>query len=191
MTSSDFYEMIAQSPVIAAVKDEAGLHRALASDVQVVFVLFGTVCSVSSLVSSIKDAGRVAMVHVDLVAGLSNSQEVAVDFIREHTAADGIISTRQPFIRRARERGLLSIQRFFVLDSLSLDNIRRPRDRCAEPDLIEILPGLMPKIIRRVVRDAAQPVIAGGLITDKEDVMAALSAGALAVSSTNESVWFL
>lgn len=191
MTPSAFQEMIAQSPVIAAVKDETGLQRALSSGVQVIFVLFGTVCSIPSLVASIKEAGRIAVVHVDLVAGLSNSQEVTVDFIREHTAADGIISTRQPFIRRAKERGLLSIQRFFVLDSLSLDSIRRPRDRCAEPDLIEILPGLMPKIIRRIVRDASQPVIAGGLITDKEDVMAALSAGAVAVSSTREAVWFL
>ncbi|MEG2499451.1 MAG: glycerol-3-phosphate responsive antiterminator, partial [Oscillospiraceae bacterium] len=32
-------------------------------------------------------------------------------------------------------------------------------------------------------------IIAGGLITDKEDVMNALSAGAVAVSSTNSAVW--
>lgn len=33
------------------------------------------------------------------------------------------------------------------------------------------------------------PIIAGGLISDKESVMAALSAGAIAVSSTNHGVW--
>ena len=33
------------------------------------------------------------------------------------------------------------------------------------------------------------PIIAGGLISDKESVMAALSAGAIAVSSTNHEVW--
>ena len=34
-------------------------------------------------------------------------------------------------------------------------------------------------------------MIAGGLITEKEDVIAALSAGAIAVSSTNQDVWNL
>ncbi len=33
------------------------------------------------------------------------------------------------------------------------------------------------------------PIIAGGLISDKESVVAALSAGAIAVSSTNHGVW--
>ena len=35
------------------------------------------------------------------------------------------------------------------------------------------------------------PVIAGGLISDKEDVMGALGAGAAAVSTTNQKVWEL
>ena len=43
----------------------------------------------------------------------------------------------------------------------------------------------MPKVIRRVCRLVRVPVIAGGLISDKEDVMAALSAGAISVSTTN------
>jgi glycerol uptake operon antiterminator len=33
------------------------------------------------------------------------------------------------------------------------------------------------------------PVIAGGLISDKEDIISALGAGAIAVSSTNPAVW--
>ncbi|MEG1720939.1 MAG: glycerol-3-phosphate responsive antiterminator, partial [Pseudoflavonifractor sp.] len=36
-----------------------------------------------------------------------------------------------------------------------------------------------------------KPIIAGGLIADKEDVTSALSAGAIAVSSTNREIWFL
>ena len=35
------------------------------------------------------------------------------------------------------------------------------------------------------------PVIAGGLITDKEDIMDALGAGAVSISTTNQSVWFM
>ena len=59
------------------------------------------------------------------------------------------------------------------------------------PDVIEVLPGLMPKAIRRLVSYTSVPVIAGGLIGDREDVISMLSAGALAISSTNEDIWFL
>lgn len=54
---------------------------------------------------------------------------------------------------------------------------------------MEVLPGLMPKIIRQLCRTTGKPVIAGGLISDKEDVTGALGAGAVAVSSTNPAVW--
>ena len=56
-------------------------------------------------------------------------------------------------------------------------------------DLIEVLPGIMPKIIKHIAGRAAVPVIAGGLISEKEDVMRALDAGAIAISTTNQAVW--
>lgn len=62
--------------------------------------------------------------------------------------------------------------------------------RC-DPDFIEILPALMPKVISRICDLSPVPVIAGGLISDKEDVMQMIQAGAISISSTNEKVWFL
>ena len=49
----------------------------------------------------------------------------------------------------------------------------------------------MPKIIRKITASCRLPVIAGGLITDKEDILLALQNGATAVSSTNRTVWSL
>jgi glycerol uptake operon antiterminator len=48
----------------------------------------------------------------------------------------------------------------------------------------------MPKIVKRCVSDTGIPVITGGLILDKDDVVSALGAGATAVSTTNEDLWF-
>ena len=59
------------------------------------------------------------------------------------------------------------------------------------PDVVEVLPGLMPKILKQICKTSKVPVIAGGLISDKEDVMGALGAGAAAVSTTNQKVWEL
>ena len=57
------------------------------------------------------------------------------------------------------------------------------------PDTLEILPGLMPGIIRRLCATVPVPIIAGGLLSEKSDIVSALSAGAMAVSTTNEALW--
>ena len=71
---------------------------------------------------------------------------------------------------------------------MALDNIAR-ETAMVTPDVIEILPGVMPKIIRRLAASVRVPIVAGGLISDKEDIVGALAAGALAVSSTNAALW--
>ena len=183
----EFKDALEDSPVIAAIKDEHGLKECLKSDIRVVFILYGDICNISSIVRRIHEAGRFAVVHVDLIAGLAG-KEVAVDFIRNTTEADGIISTRPNLIRRAKELGLFAILRVFVIDSMALDNIAR-ETAMVTPDVIEILPGVMPKIIRRLAASVRVPIVAGGLISDKEDIVGALAAGALAVSSTNAALW--
>ena len=183
----ELMRVLDDSPMIAACKNDAGLERALASDCTVIYLLYGNVCTSPSLVQRIKDTGKTAFVHLDLIDGLSN-RDIAVDFIRQSTAADGIITTRPNLIRRARDLGLITIQRFFLLDSIAIENVIR---QASQADVVEILPGPMPKIIRRLVGQIRQPLIASGLIMDKEDIISALSAGALAVSATNPDLWFL
>lgn len=176
-------------PVIAAIKDEEGLKRCLHSEIQIVFVLYGDICNISSIVGRLKKAGKTVIIHIDLIAGLS-SKEIAVTYIKSVTHADGIISTRPAVIREAKEEGLFAIMRFFVIDSIAFENIGRQIEG-VRPDMIEILPGVMPKVIQRICRESKVPVIAGGLIADKEDIMAALGAGAVSISTTRQAVWFM
>ncbi len=182
------FDLIEADPVIAAIKDDEGLKACCGyTDIRMVFILYGDICSIKQIVEQVKAAGKIAMVHVDLIGGLSG-KEVAVDFIRYETKADGIISTKPALIKRGKELQLTTTLRVFVLDSMAFENIQKQMG-IARPDMIEILPGLMPKIIRRISRLVKVPVIAGGLISEKEDVVAALAAGATAVSTTNPSVW--
>lgn len=184
-----FKEFMEESPIIAAVKDYNGLTKCLDSECMIVFVLFGDIISIAEIVKIIKDSGRIAIIHIDLINGLS-SKEIAVDFIKNHTLADGIISTKQTMIKHAKELGLFTVFRFFVIDSMALEHIKRQSD-FVKPDFIEILPGVIPKVIKKINSITSVPVIAGGLISDKEDVMSALSAGAVSISSTNRKVWFM
>ena len=83
-----------------------------------------------------------------------------------------------------------TILRFFIIDSMAFENISK-QCHLVKADFIEILPGVMPKIIKKICKMGNIPVIAGGLVMDKEDVMAALSAGAISVSTTNQDVWLM
>ena len=186
--SSFFHEAVEENPIIAAVKNMDDLKICCSlEDIRVVFILFGDVCSIDRIVKRVKDAGKVAMVHVDLISGLS-PKEISVEYLEEHTEADGIISTKPSLIKKAKELGMYTVLRYFLLDSMAFENIRQ-QQHMVRPDFIEVLPGVMPRVIKRICGSVKTPIIAGGLITDKEDVMAALSAGAIAVSSTNHQVW--
>lgn len=183
-----FYKAVEANPVIASVKDMKGLEECCGiKDIRVIFILFGDICSLKGIIKKIKDANKIAMVHIDLITGLS-SKEVSVDFIRQNTDADGIISTKPALIKRGKDLGMFTILRYFLLDSMSLEIIKQ-QEYMVKPDFIEVLPGVMPKIIKKICRASKVPIIAGGLITDKESVMGALSAGVIAVSTTNHDVW--
>ncbi len=191
--NQEFYDAVEANPVIAAVKSDAGLQAAVEmEEIQVIFVIYGDVCTIPEILERIKAAGKKAMVHIDLIAGLS-AKEISVEFIARQTRADGIITTKPALVRRAKELGIFAVLRFFVIDSLALKNIENLEMQCgtSRPDFIEVLPGVMPKVLGRIAKVSRIPMIAGGLITEKEDVIAALSVGAIAVSSTNQDVWKL
>ncbi len=183
-----YFDLAAENPVIAAVKDWKGLEKCCGlENIRVVFVLFGDLCTIADIVDRIQASGKYAIVHVDLVKGLG-SQEISIDFIKKNTRACGIISTKSTMIRRARELDLCTVMRFFILDSMAYANIQKQLSS-VRPDFIEILPGIMPRVIRKICGQVKQPVIVGGLIEKREDIMMALDEGAISVSSTNEKVW--
>ena len=134
------YEALQRNPIIAAVRDDEGLAQCLRTDIQTVFVLYGDICNIPEIVHQIKDAGKIAIVHADLISGLA-TKEISVDFLRHSTLADGIISTRANMIQRARELNMIAILRVFLIDSMALDSALSAKN--LKPDAIDILPGLM------------------------------------------------
>jgi glycerol uptake operon antiterminator len=182
----EFIHLLKTDRVVAAVKDEEQLENALLSKCTIVFVLFGNLISIEAIIAKIKNAGKYVFVHIDLIDGLS-PRDIAVSFIKKNTLADGIISTRPNIIKHAKSRGLLTVQRFFLLDSIALNNLSK--QLVDTTDAVEILPGIIPKIIGILSGRMAKPIIAGGLISDAEDARKSLNAGAAAISTTKEALW--
>jgi glycerol uptake operon antiterminator len=180
---------IAKKASIAGIKDDNGLQLVLKSDCKIVFVLYGDIMNIATIVATLKEHGKMVFINVDLVDGFSN-KDIVVHFMKQNTQTDGILSAKASIIKAAKAQGLFTIHRFFVIDSFSYNNLGKQVE-ISQPDCIEIMPGCMPKVIGWVVAQVSLPVIAGGLVCDREDAEAALKAGAKAVSSTNPIVWAL
>ena len=181
------YDQIQNNPIIAAVGNEEELSLALNSDCRVVFLLMGNVMDIGELTRRVHASSKLCVIHLDLIEGFS-SKEIAVDAIQKATGAEGIISTRGALIKRAKQLGMAAVQRGFMLDSRSLNSFEQQIAQ-SKPDFVEILPGLLPKVIAQLKERIDIPIIAGGFIHEKEDVIAALQAGALAVSASSPKIW--
>jgi len=173
-------------PIIAAVRTPADLEEALSAELETVFLLATDIMSLDGCIARAHEKGKRIFVHIDFVEGLSKDA-AGVAYVATK-GADGLISTRSNLIAVAREHGMMTVQRFFMVDSRSLhtamDAVRQTR-----PDLVEIMPGVAYKAIAKMRASVGIPIIAGGLIDTKEEIYAAMNAGACVVSTGAQSLW--
>ena len=186
MKFSDMITSLECNPVVAAVTDEKW-QAAIESPAQVIFYLSANLLSVEEKVRQAHDAGKYVMVHMDLAEGIGKDR-AGIRFLAQ-CGVDGVISTRAQMIRLAKEQELITVQRFFALDSKGMESIEEML-RNTNPHLMEIMPGVIGKAISRFQR-CGIPVIAGGLIETKQEVTDALGAGATAVSTGQQKLWFI
>ena len=59
----------------------------------------------------------------------------------------------------------------------------------ANPDAVELLPGIIPRVVEYVATQVEKPVITGGMIISKADVLEALKREAVTVSTSCKELW--
>jgi glycerol uptake operon antiterminator len=182
-------DAIKDFPIIAAVRDVKDLNAALSSNAQVIFLLTGDIMNISEIVQEVKKYGKIVFVHFDLIEGLGKDNK-ALEYLAEKVKPHGIISTRNNILIHTKQFNFFSIQRLFLLDSQALKTGLTTAKQI-EPDSIEILPGIMPSVIKEISLEVRKPLIAGGLVRTKEEVINALKSGAIAVSTSEKSLWFI
>ncbi|WP_053220318.1 glycerol-3-phosphate responsive antiterminator [Virgibacillus senegalensis] len=180
---------LVQSQVIASVKKEDDLEKAIHSKSNIAFILTGDLITTKNYIDQLKQAGKITFVHIDFIEGLSNTKS-AIQYIAKKWNPTGIITTKSNLIKYANEENLMTIQRLFLIDWNALKKGIDIAHSC-KPDAIEVLPGLMSSIIDELTRMTYLPIIAGGLISNEEEILSGLKAGALAVSSGNPNLWNL
>ncbi|MEY7998846.1 glycerol-3-phosphate responsive antiterminator [Clostridium sp. JNZ X4-2] len=182
-------EELIENPIVAAIRNNEDLEKAVLSRAAIVFVLYGDILNISHICDILRKNSKFIFIHVDLIEGL-RGDAAGIKYIKEYARPDGIISTKSSNIKYANQLDLYTIQRVFILDSLSLKTgIKNIHE--TNPDAVEVLPGIASKIISVFEKAIKVPIIAGGLIKEKKDVMDSLSTGAIAISTTTHKLWDL
>ena len=178
-------DKIPSGRVIAAVRSGREFELACQSGCNTIFLLSSTILELHDYITLAASAGKKLFIHGDMTEGLAKDA-AAVEFISK-LKPFGIISTRGNMIKQAKSLGLCTVQRFFVVDGQSvktaLDTVRQ-----IKPDYAEIMPGIACKVIKEFSADGFK-TIAGGLITTSSEAVQALSSGAVAVSTSCQSLW--
>ncbi|GGF74113.1 glycerol uptake operon antiterminator [Paenibacillus albidus] len=173
--------------IIPAVRKPEDLPAACASGWTIMFLLIGDLLTAEEYVRQGLAAGKKVFLHVDFITGLG-SDPIVVKYIAERIRPTGIISTKSHMVKQAKKCGLQAIQRLFLIDTSALEHgIHNVRQN--EPDALEIMPGLIPRVISELRSSTSLPIIAGGLIKDHQEIETALQAGASAVSMGNRTLW--
>lgn len=175
-----------KNPIAAAIRTEKDFSTALKSNVEVIFLLHSNIMTLNQCVKEIHGVGKKAFVHVDFAEGLGKDR-FGLEFLAKQ-GVDGVLTTRTNIVRAAKDLNMIAVQRFFIVDSHSVDTAV-DSIKISKPDMIEMMPGIVLKKIAEFAQKVEMPIIAGGLVEEQEEVNLALKAGATAVSTGNSRLW--
>lgn len=184
---SKFFERLEANPIIATVDNLDRLDDALESPCQNIFLLTGNIFNLKEIAHRVKSQDKGLYIQVDLIDGFSKDTW-GLEYIIKNIYPDGIITSKSNLVRMARDLGAFTIQRLFLSDSASLER-GIESIHSIRPHALEILPGLMPKVIEIIYARTKIPIIAGGIILDRQDVRDSMEAGAIAISTGNQDIW--
>ncbi len=181
-------DVLELNPIICAIKNDEHLEDAANSDGDIVFLLNEDILSLKDKIEFLHKHNKKVFVHIDMITGISSSP-IAVDYMKKELNLDGIITTKTNIVKRAIELDLKVVQRFFFIDSMSLENAIESL-RKVKPDAIEVMPGVIQKVIKKMNKTYPNiPIICGGLIDSKEEIINGLASGAMAISTTDVDIW--
>lgn len=184
-----FFDKVQQNPIIAAVSSLESLDIALSSPCEIIFLLTGNIFNLKEIATKVRMKNKGLFINIDSIDGFSKDTW-GLEYIIKNIYPDGIITEKENLIKLSKSMGVFTIQRLFIMDSKSLKNAMESI-KITRPNVIEILPGIMPKIIEKIINDIKLPAISSGLISDKEDLDSIFKAGAIAISSSKKSIWGL
>ena len=180
-------DRLRELPVVPAVRNLEDVEEACRRGAAAIFFFKGDIFGLREALPRCGKWGIPVFVHLDLVEGVG--KDAAGIRLLKELGIVGVVSTRGPLLREARDLGLLTIHRVFMVDSEAM-RTGIAAVRASDPDLVEVLPGMVvPHVIRDLRSALSQAIIGAGLVTREDQVLAILRAGAVGVSASARRLW--
>ncbi|GER66700.1 glycerol uptake operon antiterminator regulatory protein [Weizmannia acidilactici] len=179
--------MVLSQKILPASANMKEFEKFLKSDYETGIFLELHISQLKHIAAMAKASGKKMIYHVDLIQGLK-SDDYATEYLCQEYKPYALISTKSNVIQKAKQKGVISIQRMFLIDSHALEKSYKLIER-TQPDYIEILPGIVPWMITEVKQRLGISIFAGGLIRTREDVENALKAGAEGITTSDTELW--
>ena len=188
--NSEPLQWLCTGKVIPACRTEAELAAALRlPQAPSLIILFGDINSLPELIRRTDEAGKLLLLHLDLIGGIGRDR-AGIQFLAR-LGVKGLITTKPQLAKIARQEGMRVIQRMFLVDSESL-RTGISLLKGFRPDAIEALPASTPASVLAELKAATDvPILVGGLVRSADDVMQAVANGAFGVSTSQRELWNL
>lgn len=173
--------------IIPSVVHVSQIPTAIQSQCERVNLMVGNINTIGELTARLRSSGKQVYIHIDMIGGLGRDKE-AVAFVVEKLGVSGIITTKAHLVVAAKALHCRCVQRIFAIDTAALQTSFKMIEK-HEPDEIELMPGLMPDVIRMVKSHTQKTLITGGLIRSERQVEQAFESGADYVSTGYEALW--
>lgn len=173
--------------IIPAARTMKQFDEILQSSFEYIVLLEVHISLLLSLKREADKHGKKLIIHADLIHGLK-TDNFAADFLCNDIRPSAIISTRSNVLIKAKSKGIIAIQRVFLIDTIALEKSYTMIET-AQPDFIELLPGIIPEMIGEIYDRTKTPVITGGLIRSATQIEQAIEAGAVAITTSDKNLW--
>ncbi len=175
--------------IIPAISDHKKLKKFLASDLTYGILMNFQLAQLDDLVRQMKEANKKVLIHSELIRGLSSDEYGAI-YLIQALKVDGIISSKPKVIEVCQKRGVIGIYRFFIKDSISLEQSLEIGVRL-KPEFVEILPACCYDLVQEIRSKLHCEVLLGGLIKCSDQANKCFASGAVAITTSNPDLWEL
>jgi len=176
-----------QIGIIPAIKTHQKLELFIKSPHQYGVLMDFQVSQLPPLIKMIKEANKKVLIHLDLIKGISSDEYGAIYMIQE-LKVDGIITIKPSVVKLCKKRHIMGIMRIFLKDSHSFEQSMTLVKK-TQPDLVEVLP-YMPTLQKELNDRLNCPYLMGGFITSKSQVNTLIKGGAIAITTSDDTLWF-
>lgn len=179
--------MFYNQQIIPAISNHQAFKKFIQSKYTYGILMGFQLSQLKLLVDTCHQAGKKILIHSELIKGLSHDEYGAIFLIQE-LKVDGLISSKPKVIELCKKRSVVGIFRFFLKDSISLEQSLAITKRI-KPIYLEVLPATGTNMIAYIKDQVNSDILMGGLIKDKEQIKECVKSGAIAVTISNTNLW--